>query len=119
MDTCKRYHKDIYFPESWGAFIESFLQGITTLTESWHGHVKEHTRKTAKVTREDLNPQDIFELAYNEQGNIQRAAFRIKHLDAVNDVVVVVAHDGRIVTTWLNHKNDVHKRLNKSLYTAK
>jgi hypothetical protein len=66
-----------------------------------------------------LKTADAFELAVNEKGGLQRVGFRIKHLDENKDVVVIIACDGYVVTTWCNRKDDNHRTLNKSLYATK
>ena len=61
-----------------------------------------------------LNFSDVFELALNEAGRLEKLGFRVKF--AENDIIFILSSEKSLVTLWTNSKFDCHKTLNLSLY---
>jgi hypothetical protein len=61
-----------------------------------------------------LNFSDVFELAINEAGRLEKLGFRVKF--AENDIIFILSSEKSLVTLWTNSKFDCHKTLNLSLY---
>ena len=61
-----------------------------------------------------LNFSDVFELAINTAGRLEKLGFRVKF--AENDIIFILSSEKSIVTLWTNSKFDCHKTLNLSLY---
>ncbi len=119
-----KYHSGVYFPESFPTmvleFIESFV-GEIDLTN--HAAEQMYADKRGKIplpTKEELLDRSnrIFEFHERQDrlGRLQKAHFRISHLNEDYDYTYVVARGGVIVTAWANDKGDNH-RLNESANT--
>ena len=104
-----------FFPASFSLIIalESFV-GEIDLTN--HAAEQMYSDKRGKIplpTNEELlnRSNKIFE--YHERqdrlGRIQKAHFRIGHLNEDFDYTYVVARGGVIVTSWANDKGDNHR----------
>jgi hypothetical protein len=61
-----------------------------------------------------LNFSDVFELAINEAGKLEKLGFRVNY--AENDVIFILSSEKMIITLWTNDKKDFHKTLKTALY---
>lgn len=113
----KKYHSAVYFPENFPDMVLEFIgsfKGDIDLTH--HAAEQMYEDKRGRIplpTKEELlnNGNRIFE--YHERtdrpGRIQKAHFRVGHLNENYDYTYVVARDGVIVTAWANDKGDYHR----------
>ena len=56
-----------------------------------------------------------FEVEMLNPTKLKKIAFRWSYSSS-HDICVVVSSDGRIITCWLNNKNDVHSTLDRAKY---
>ena len=116
-----RYHADIYFPDDYPSMVLEFIESFTGEVDLTH-HAAEQLLEDKRgqiplPTKEELlNPDtkliEIYERT-DRIGRIQKAVFRLGHLDKNYDYSYVVAREGVIVTAWANDKGD-HHRLTES-----
>jgi hypothetical protein len=67
------------------------------------------------IKNEVLNTEDIFEY-YTTDGEIEKVCYRMSY--DYYDYILVVSKDKRIVTIYINSKDDTHEGLNKSVYAT-
>jgi len=116
-----RYHTDVYFPASFGSMVLEFIETLgddINLTD--HAADEMYSDKRGMIplpTRSEiLNPSNKIIEFYERPdrlNRIQKAAFRIGHLNEAYDYTYVVARGGVVVTCWANDKGD-HHRLTES-----
>jgi len=114
-DTVK-YHKDIYFPPQWGQDTLGFLGKLPPIKQGHHSSVERSYKHNYQITNKDLNPKDVFEMAY-VRGQVEKIGFRVTHLDPINDIIYIINRYGKIVTTWVNRKTDTHRTLDANKYS--
>ena len=112
----KKYHKDVGFPPNWIRDYAKFITNLPELRPSEHWQKERSYKHNFSITKAQLKPSDIFELAYTNDGKLIKVGYRIKNLSKIDDVIVIILYNGKIVTSWLNSKSDVHKTLNTSKY---
>lgn len=111
-----KYHRDVFFPkESVKHISEYFINLPPVLKKTLHVQNERWWKHDYEITKNDLKPKDIFELAY-EDGVLCKVGFRIDSIDPENDVVYIISCQGNIVTSWLNKKGDTHKTLDEKKY---
>ena len=115
-----RYHCEVYFPENFPQMVLEFIntfKGDVDLTTHAAEQMYEDKRGQIPLPTNDelLNPGnkiiEIYE-RLDKPGRIQKAVFRIGHLNENYDYSYVVARDGVIVTAWTNDKGDNHRLTN-------
>ncbi len=106
----KRYHIKIGFPRG----VEQ-PRGVQPLFYTNHATARIRALNVLRMPSAlDLSATPCVELTVD--GNAVRGVYRVRH-DAHNDLCLVITHDGhRVVTVWLNRRNDNHETLNRALY---
>jgi len=119
-----RYHKAVYY-------LDTAEQALTVFTDSlnfkpwlYSSHcldsLKHRTSDVQAILKYisglTLNSSNIFEYSILDN-NIKQACFRIKY-NNVNDIIVIISVDKKIITIYLNKIIDKHETLNKRLYAT-
>lgn len=114
-----KYHSSVYFPESFPSMVLEFIStfnGEIDLTT--HAAEQMYADKRGQIplptSKELLDRSNrIFEFHERKDrlGRIQKAHFRVGHLNENYDFSYVVARGGVIVTSWANDKGDNHRLL--------
>ena len=118
----KRYHKSVYFPPSENQVLIKFIENINTLPWSVSTHAFDNLKyrvvnleAALRTIQEKLfGVDEVFEY-YTDNSGIVKACFRFEW-DGGNDIIVVVGLWKRLITAYLNGKDDNHCTLNRSLY---
>lgn len=116
-----RYHKKIHFPD-----IDK-LKKLNNILNSYNWKYSKHCLDNIKYRISDiekllifinnltLNENDIFE--YYKLHNIEKLCYRIEYNNTF-DIILVLDNDKRIITIYLNNKDDKHYTLKENLYQS-
>lgn len=112
-----RYHDSIYFPENFSEMMLEFVQTLSDeidLTNHAAEALYEDKRGSIPLpTKRELLDSDNKIVEFYERsdrlGRIQKAVFRVGHLNEKYDYTYVVARGGVVVTAWANDKGDNHR----------
>lgn len=117
----QRYHETIYMP--YQLVLDSLR--LARKNHEFTGHAKSHFhdrdrshRADEKLVRKalialEINPPNPFEV-YTRSNKVIKAVFKTEY-DETQDIVFVLT-DRRVITFYLNGKNDNHVTLNEDLY---
>lgn len=113
----RRYHSEIYFPKNFPEMIIEFIETFSNdIDLTFHAAEQMYEDKRGQIplpTKAELLDKDNIIVEFYERldriGRIQKAVFRIKHLNEKYDYTYVVARGGVIVTCWANSKTDNHR----------
>ena len=119
----KRYHKDIFIPSE---FIKQSLE-LAKNKHMFSKHVMQHLFKDNRVKKYNAtfnrtlqvlrnfekNPVEPFEV-YACNKHVTKAVFKTFY--SKNKDIIFVLTNEKVVTYYINNKNDNHKTLNKDLY---
>jgi len=115
----ERYHKNVYFKHT--KELKEFNANMNI--KNWKYSI--HALKNLQYRAIDnlsilkfikglvLNEKDIFEY-YTINNEIQKACYRIAYKHS--DIILVLSKDKKIITIYLNSKNDNHSTLKTELY---
>lgn len=116
----QRYHKDLFFPvsndlkilvnELNGERFKASSHSIERIKEKSDIAIIGNFLKSVK-----LDEKNIFEY-YKEGGFIKKVCFRIP-FNQLQDLILVLSDNKRIVTVFFNTKQDNHSTLNKEAYS--
>lgn len=122
-----RYHRGIYFPETFEEDIGKLFKIIGKRNWLWGFHaVKKLLETIDKSTARKIisfvygfTPKSdmVFEVYYSNQG-IEKFCIRTS-LDNKLDLILVISKEKTIVTLYVNGKNYNHPDLDESLYQKK
>ncbi len=110
----KLYHKDVFFP--------SFLFGDLNVYKPLAVQPTRHALESAQ-SRGFRAPRTIpvgatpIEVEVGSHGSVDKIVYRFEWSTS-HDMVAVV-RGNRLITCWLNHKNDGHKTLDRTKYAIK
>lgn len=119
-----RYHRNIFFPNTFEEDVKSFLEEINKNNWRFGFHsirkllqVNKDISNTIlkKIYRYRIQIEDIFEVYYISGGGISRVCMRISLTDQ-DDLILVVDKEKVIVTMYINSKTDKHDSLDTSEY---
>jgi len=117
----QRYHKQVFFPADSFSKLDIFCQNLTVQGWSFSTHAIERIKDNGKLSDilnvikdYEFDYQDIFEYYY-DNGNIDRAVFRIDYTSQY-DIIFVVSSEKNLITVYLNDTNDKHFTLNINQY---
>ena len=112
-----RYHSDVYFPDHFPEMVLEFIEtfnGEINLTDHAAEQMYEDKRGMIPLPAQEemlaaSNKIIEFYEKLDHLGRIQKAVFRVGHLNENFDYTYVVARGGVIVTCWANDKGDNHR----------
>jgi hypothetical protein len=114
-----KYHRDVFFPKESIKDIADYLSVLPeTFKKSYHVQNERWWKHDYDISKRNLYPKDIFELAYKD-GKLCKIGFRVTDIDTENDVIFIISIQGIIVTSWLNKKSDTHRTLDTNKYHTK
>lgn len=110
----KLYHREVWFPK----WLEKKLTiGHIKLQYSEHAKRAAHSDRYGLITLpESINVNDgyIFEAEASGKNLVKLV---VRHsFNHQLDITYVILLNGTVKTVWLNHKNDVHRTLDRSQY---
>lgn len=119
-NNMRRYHKDVFFPDSVGRMCLEFFGQIETVRVTYHAaeQLLEDRRDVIPLaTKQQLmEPSNQLVELYenldrdgNPTGVMQKALIRVRHLSDRYDYCYVLAREGFIVSAWANDKDDNHR----------
>jgi|SRR5688572_7948887 len=125
-----RYHREIYFPNSFDSSMKQFVEEILTdgpltfslhaaekIVEYSHEYGKKFFQYLVKIVRSNsLDPDKVFEYYSGKDGKITKVCFRYSFDESPVDIVMVVSASGVVITIYISNKGDNHSTLNKKLY---
>ena len=115
----KRYHKNVYFKHE--KELKEFNANMNIKKWKYSSHALKNLQYRAidnlsilKFIRNiELNQKDVFEY-YELDNRIIKACYRIKYIHS--DIILVLSKDKKIITIYLNSKEDNHSTLKTELY---
>ena len=118
-----RYHKDVYIPEADSVRLEAWTERLNAGKWQYSRHCCDILKcRTISlnavllfIKAVKLNAKDIFEYYTDENNSFVKVCYRIAYTSGV-DIILVIGEDKKIITIYMNEKNDLHYTLNKSLY---
>ena len=113
----KRYHKEVYFEVG---VLDEILALIESMEIRPTKHFMDNWTKRGNVcipTKNIIKSGDIFEY-YRDSSTkiIDRFAVRCTTISKDYDVTYVINNVGRLVTSWVNTKDELHHNLRKEMY---
>jgi len=117
-----RYHKKVGFPEADKDRLEALNTYLNGQKWSFSEHCLENVQYRAidlenllkYISGLTLDSADIFEY-YSSDDEIIKICYRVKY--ELYDVILVLNQYKKIVTIYINEKDDNHITLDKTLYT--
>lgn len=134
MNKQDRFHKDIYFPDSWEESFDAFKEGIYAngpLTFSAHGvyklvdYVGEYGKYILKFLQNllvagPIEKENVFEFyTQHKSTEIIKMCLRYNIPNFPTDCVLVISNTCVIITIYMVDKDKTHQFLNKNLYIRK
>jgi len=118
----KRYHKKVYYPDSSKVDLEGFIKGLEGLAWQYSRHTLENLKYRSYNTKDillyikdlKLDYNDIFEY-YADDTGIKKVVFKIDY-KGLFDLCLVISGSKKIITIYINSKNDNHDTLDRGLY---
>lgn len=107
------YHKSIGFPDD-----ITFFCGIFELIYTKHAIRASENDRYGNInlpTFLDTEKADLVEIEVND-GIMVKGVYRT-YYDNKYDLIIVMTHDRKVKTVWLNDRTDKHSTLDKSKYT--
>ena len=121
-----RYHKDVYIPEVDMTSLEVSTHALNVLKWRFTPHCIDNL--TVRTIRQEdillfikdlkLQAVDIFEYYKNEYNRIIKICYRISYTQNM-DIILIISDEKKIITVYMNEKEDNHLTLNKMLYVQK
>lgn len=116
-----RYHKKVYFPANRIELVQ-FSNTLNSLQWSFSAHCLDNIKhRDIKIEQlllfikdKILFADDIFE--YYQDIIIEKACFRLQYIDGY-DIILVISNQKKIITIYLNAKDDEHYTLRHAQYT--
>ena len=113
-----RYHRDIYLPVALAAQAQRTVEAYRTTFRLTH-HARERAMEKGVLMPTALPEQgiDLIEVSCLPGTNeFWACLIRFDHGDGVNDLCLVLSHQGAVITWFLNEKRDSHRTLNPRVY---
>jgi len=115
----ERYHKNVYFEHT--KKLKEFNANMNIKKWKYSSHALKNLQYRAidniavlkHIRSLKLDTKDIFEY-YTINNEIQKACYRIAYKHS--DIILVLSKDKKIITIYLNSKNDNHSTLKTELY---
>jgi len=115
----KRFHKEIYFPDT--VKLKELTARLNNKFWKFSSHSLDNLKYRAMdnasilkhVRDTKLDEENIFEYYRLDEG-IEKVCYRIPY--SHSDIILVVSKDKTLVTVYLNSKNDNHVTLTQELY---
>lgn len=126
-NNLRRYHYNVYFPESVGPMCLNFLSAFEYVDVTHHAaeQLLEDRRgimplpSKPELFHPDNTLVEFYELLdSNNQptGVIQKALIRIHNMSEQYDYSYIIAREGFIVSAWANDKGDNHRLTSENDY---
>ena len=118
-----RYHKKVYFPAGDIDRLKIFTDNINSMDWRYSAHCLENIKYRAIdmsrlllfIKALSLDNAAIFEYyAEDKSRDIIKACYRISFND--EDIILVMSEDKKIITIYLNSREDEHFTLKRELY---
>lgn len=124
-----RYHVDVHCPPWSREAILTFSESLKNqkLKYSFHARNKirnlpRKQRSVVKLLVKNLNLFDelfldyVFEFYANKNNIVKKVCYRIPLMELEYDVIFVISSTGKIVTIYINNRDDKHAFLDESIY---
>jgi len=119
-----RYHKDVYMPKKVKDKLEAHTKALNALKWQYTSHSIDNLKARCYdipslllfIKGLQLDYSQVFEVYTNNSGSIEKACYRIDY--SLFDIILVVTPDKKIITIYINDKQDKHATLDKSIYTC-
>lgn len=116
-----RYHIKVYMPNNIKSQLKRFTDNLNTLKWQYTAHSIDNIKSRwynisdilSFINKTILKEKDIFEV-YIFDNKIIKACYRIKYNSY--DIILVLNDNKKIITIYMNNKDDEHITLNRSLY---
>ena len=118
----KRYHKKVYFPFGSITDLHKFTDKLNAMQWRYTPHALDNLKYRAIDNRDILlfikdlvlDFSDVFEF-YTQDNEVIKACYRIYYNDDI-DIILVISNDKKIITIYLNERNDLHYTLKENQY---
>jgi hypothetical protein len=110
------YHRDIGFPES--------LRIPTGTRALWYStHAKQRFEGKYKgnlilPSYIKITSENVIEIATKNNIDCDKIVVRTNYDDRKDMCLVLIPNKGKVVTIWINNKDDKHESLNKEKYNT-
>jgi hypothetical protein len=108
------YHKDIGFPTSL-----DIPEGMVSLWYSAHAKdriVGKYKGQLILPTFIKITKNNTVEVSSEDNITVNKVMVRTTYNEKKDICVVLIPQTGKVVTLWMNYKNDKHDTLDKSKY---
>lgn len=121
----KRYHIKVYYPNSAKKSLRAFTEALQSRAWQYSRHALENLKYRSYNVKDillyikglKLDSNEIFEF-YSDNTGIKKAVFKIDY-KGIFDLCIVISDKKKIVTIYINSKNDNHDTLDRGLYVKK
>lgn len=117
-----RYHKKVYIPDNIKSKLEPFTDRLNSLNWQYSRHCIDNLKYRCYNIKDilsfiknlKLNYKSIFEVYADDNNKIKKVCYRVEYKSF--DIILVINKNKKIITIYINTKNDKHITLNKNLY---
>jgi len=117
-----RYHKEVCFPEEYERDLEILTNELNNKDFRFSEHCLDNLKYRAidienllrYIKTLELKKEWIFEY-YTYKDEITKICYRVEY--ELYDFILVLTNQKKIVTIYINSKEDKHETLNKEIYT--
>jgi hypothetical protein len=118
----RRYHIKVYLPDNIKGKLKGFNDYLNTICWQYSEHCLDNIKHRIYnmedillfISQLNLDDKDIFELYTDDNDDIIKVCYRIRH--DIFDLIIVISKNKKIITIYTNSKDDEHITLNKNIY---
>ena len=118
----ERYHKKVGFKPEHIRGLQDITEQLNLKNWDYSEHCLDNLKYRAIdlkgilifIKGVELRAEQIFEY-YSEDKNIVKLCYRIGY-NNLQDIILILTPDKRIITIYINSKDDLHDTLKKELY---
>lgn len=118
-----RYHVDVLWDMELKEKSENLIENLNTVYMSYHAKLRFIQRNARKISYDkmlDVIREHKHYMVYSADytnGRVWAAACRFDYTNKL-DIIAIVTREGKIITCWLNKKDDYHDTLDVSKYVG-
>lgn len=110
------YHKEIGFPES-----IDIKEGMVNLWYSAHARERIEGRYKGFLILPSfikITKNNVIEISTEDNITCDKVLVRTKYDEKKDICIVLLPHNGKVVTLWTNYRDDKHETLDKTKYNT-
>ena len=123
MKTSGRYHIDVLWDYELKEKSEELIENLKTVYMSYHARLRFMQRNRHQIDYDTMvnvirehKHYMVYSADYTD-GDVWAVACRFDYTDKF-DVIAIVTKTGKVITCWLNKKDDYHDNLDVSKYVG-